>query len=91
VCFSSDGEELWESRISGYPNQVHTPLPSLLSLYSSLFTLYIHTLYSHSIFTLYIHTVYSRVLLQAPAIGDINGDGVLDVVIATNEGHIWAL
>jgi hypothetical protein len=28
---------------------------------------------------------------QAPSIGDINGDGALDVVIATGKGHIWAL
>jgi len=27
---------------------------------------------------------------EAPVIGDIDGDGLLDIVVATNEGHIWA-
>ena len=48
VCFNTDGEELWEQRISGYPN-------------------------------------------QPPSVGDINGDGVLDLVVGTTEGHIWAV
>ena len=60
VCFSAQGEEIWENRISGYPNQV---------LFAFLLNLN----------------------LQAPSIGDINGDGILDIVIATTEGHIWAL
>ena len=42
------GEEIWESRISGYPNQPVT-------------------------------------------VGDIDGNGVLDLVVGTTEGHVWAL
>jgi len=28
---------------------------------------------------------------QSPSIGDVDGDGILDVVVGTTEGHIWAL
>lgn len=28
---------------------------------------------------------------QGPTMGDINGDGVVDVVLATNTGHVWAM
>lgn len=28
---------------------------------------------------------------QGPTLGDINGDGIVDVVLATSSGHIWAM
>jgi len=48
IAYSLTGEEIWESRISGYPNQPVT-------------------------------------------IGDVDGNGVLDLVVGTTEGHLWAL
>lgn len=48
IAYSLLGEELWENRISGYPNQPVT-------------------------------------------IGDVDGNGVLDLVVGTTEGHLWTL
>ena len=28
---------------------------------------------------------------QGPTLGDVNGDGVVDVIVATTNGHVWAL
>ena len=28
---------------------------------------------------------------QGPVVGDVNGDGLVDIVLATTSGHIWAL
>jgi outer membrane protein assembly factor BamB len=30
-------------------------------------------------------------LAQGPILGDINGDGEVDIVLCTSSGHIWAL
>jgi hypothetical protein len=48
VCWDWKGNELWDTRLSGFSAQV-------------------------------------------PSVGDINGDGVLEIVVGTSTGHIWAV
>jgi hypothetical protein len=86
VCFDLTGKEIWETRISGIAMSVWCIgccQPNWHSL-SDLTDSFTHSL------SLSLSLSLSD-LDQAPSIGDINGDGALDVVIATGKGHIWAL
>ena len=75
ACFDTEGREVWETRISGFVAAVGRFLLGL-SFHAPC--------PSHSHFSL-LWT------WQNPTVGDVNGDGRLDVVLGTTSGHIWAL